>query len=170
MASPYSAAASTSWSLPATPRAARSSNCPSRLDSIPARTITRRSKSSSTWEGDVNLRSGERFERGGPGSFFFVPSGTVHSYGNPGPAPARVLFMTSPPGFEQYFEELAQLVAKGGRPDPESLAQLCARHDTIPALPAPPASGASDTTPSPLASKTPNPRLCTVAISVTSGV
>ena len=88
-------------------------------------------------EGEVDLRSGGRFVRGGPGTFVFVPPGAVHSYGNPGSAPARVLFMTSPPGFEQYFEELAQLVAKGGRPDPESLAQLRARHDTTPAPPGP---------------------------------
>ena len=52
---------------------------------------------------------------------------------------ARVLLITSPPGFEKYFEELTELLAKGGRPDAEAIARLRAKHDTI-QLP-PPTSG-----------------------------
>ena len=82
-------------------------------------------------EGEVNLRSGDRTVRGGPGTFVFVPAGAVHSYGNPGPGAARVLLVTSPPGFEKYFDEMAELIASGGRPDPEAIAKLRAKHDTI---------------------------------------
>ena len=82
-------------------------------------------------EGEVNLRSGDRRIRGGPGTFVFVPKGAAHSYGNPGPGPTRVLLVTSPPGFEKYFDELAELVKSGGRPDPEAIAKLRAKHDTI---------------------------------------
>ena len=42
-------------------------------------------------EGEVNLRSGDRIVRGGPGAFVFVPKGAAHSYGNPGEIPARAL-------------------------------------------------------------------------------
>jgi len=90
-------------------------------------------------EGEVNLRSGDRVIRGGPGTFVSVPRGAAHSYGNPGPGMARVLLITSPPGFEQYFEELTELLARGGRPDAEAIARLRAKHDTI-QLP-PPTSG-----------------------------
>jgi quercetin dioxygenase-like cupin family protein len=82
-------------------------------------------------EGELNLRSGDRIIRGGPGTFVFVPRGAAHSYGNPGPGVARVLLITSPPGFEKYFEELANLVAEGSRPNPEAIASLRNKYDTI---------------------------------------
>jgi quercetin dioxygenase-like cupin family protein len=82
-------------------------------------------------EGQLNLRSGDRTMCGGPGTFMFVPRNTPHSYGNPGPATARVLLITSPSGFEKYFDELAQLAARGGPPDPAKIAELRARYDTI---------------------------------------
>lgn len=82
-------------------------------------------------EGELNLQSGDRVIRGGPGTFMFVPCGTAHSYGNPASGAARVLLITSPPGFEGYFEELANLVARGGRPDPDAIARLRARYDTV---------------------------------------
>ena len=80
-------------------------------------------------EGELNLRVGARVVRAGPGTFMFVPIGAVHSYGNPGPNAARVLFLTSPPGFERYFVEISELLAKGGRPDPEAIAALRRKHD-----------------------------------------
>lgn len=82
-------------------------------------------------EGEIDLRSGERVIRGEPGTFVSVPCGAAHSYGNPGTSPARVLLITSPPGFEKYFEELAGLVANGGRPDKETIERLRAKYDTI---------------------------------------
>jgi quercetin dioxygenase-like cupin family protein len=82
-------------------------------------------------EGEAELTSGDRKIRGGPGTFVFAPPGTSHSYGNPGAIPARLLLVTSPPGFEKYFEEMAALMANGARPAPEAIADLRARYDTI---------------------------------------
>jgi mannose-6-phosphate isomerase-like protein (cupin superfamily) len=42
-----------------------------------------------------------------PGTHVMVPMGHVHSFWNAGVRPARCLLITSPPGLEQYFRELA---------------------------------------------------------------
>ena len=57
--------------------------------------------------------------RGGPGTFMFVPEGCPHAFGNPTGEPARMFFQSSVPGgHENYFVELAALLAEsGGRPD-----------------------------------------------------
>jgi quercetin dioxygenase-like cupin family protein len=59
-------------------------------------------------EGELDLRCGERVVHGGPGTFVFVP-----------------------PGHEKYFDELRDLIAKGGKPDPEAVAKLRAKYDTV---------------------------------------
>ena len=73
--------------------------------------------------------SGERVMRGGPGSVMFVPSGCPHAFANPGTAPARMLFLVSPPGHERYLEEIGELIGQGGPPDPAAIAGIRARHD-----------------------------------------
>jgi quercetin dioxygenase-like cupin family protein len=82
-------------------------------------------------EGEVDLRCGERTLRGGPGTFVFVPPGAAHAFGNSGSASARMLLITAPPGHEKYFDELRDLIAKGGKPDPDALAKLRAKYDTV---------------------------------------
>ncbi|POR52637.1 cupin domain-containing protein [Bosea psychrotolerans] len=64
-----------------------------------------------------------------PGTFLFIPPGVPHNITNVSETPARVLMTVSPPGHEHYFEELAQLAARGA-PDPEALAGLRNRFDT----------------------------------------
>lgn len=81
-------------------------------------------------EGELNLRCGDRVMRAGHGTSVFVPPGVAHSFGNSGPSVARILVIAAPAGHEGYFDELATL-AKGGRPDPEALARLRAKYDTI---------------------------------------
>jgi mannose-6-phosphate isomerase-like protein (cupin superfamily) len=82
-------------------------------------------------EGELELRCGERTVRGGPGTCVFVPPGAAHAFGNSGLAPGRMLLITAPPGHEKYFDELRDLIAKGGKPDPDALAKLRAKHDTV---------------------------------------
>jgi mannose-6-phosphate isomerase-like protein (cupin superfamily) len=82
-------------------------------------------------EGELNLRCGDRVVRAGVGACAFVPPGLTHAFGNAGTAPARILVIASPPGHEKYFDELAVLVSKGGPPEPETLAALRAKYDTI---------------------------------------
>jgi quercetin dioxygenase-like cupin family protein len=73
--------------------------------------------------------SGTPVFRGGPGSTMFVPAGCPHAFFNPGPAPARMIFLVSPAGHEDYLRELAGLFSAGGPPDPSAILDLRARHD-----------------------------------------
>jgi hypothetical protein len=41
-----------------------------------------------------------------------------------------MLLITAPPGHEKYFDELRDLIAKG-KVDPEALARLRAKYDTV---------------------------------------
>ena len=78
-----------------------------------------------TWES----ATGTKVFRGGPGSFMFVPAGCPHAFFNPGPQPARMLFLVSPAGHEIYLQELTDLLAAGGRPDQAEISALRRRHD-----------------------------------------
>ena len=50
--------------------------------------------------------------------------------GATGHDPARVLMTVSPPGHENYFEELAKAVSRDSAPDPKAIAELRRRYDT----------------------------------------
>ena len=64
---------------------------------------------------------------GNSGDLIFKPREQWHTFWNAGEAPARVLEIISPAGFENYFRELgAELVS--GPPDPQRLAALCASY------------------------------------------
>src|SRR5947209_2532409 len=52
-----------------------------------------------------------------------IACGVPHAFWNPGDAPARLLELISPAGFERYFEEAAALYASGSR-DTELAAEL----------------------------------------------
>jgi oxalate decarboxylase/phosphoglucose isomerase-like protein (cupin superfamily) len=78
-----------------------------------------------TWES----KTGATVFRGGPGSFMFVPAGCPHAFFNPGSAPARMLFLVSPAGHENYLQELTDLLATAGPPDQAEIAALRHRHD-----------------------------------------
>ena len=62
------------------------------------------------------------------GGFAAAPPGVVHTFSNPGGAPARILNFSAPGGFEDYVRELAEASA-GGPPAPERMADIFARHD-----------------------------------------
>ena len=78
-----------------------------------------------TWKSS----SGSRVLRAGPGSMMFVPRGCPHAFTNPGPAPARMLFLVSPPGHEEYLREMGRLLGGPNPPDPAEIAELRRRHD-----------------------------------------
>jgi quercetin dioxygenase-like cupin family protein len=61
------------------------------------------------------------------GAFVFIPGGTAHALMNPTDEPAIYLLIMSPPGFEKYFEELADIV--NNNPTPETLMSIARRHD-----------------------------------------
>ena len=72
---------------------------------------------------------GARVVRGGPGSLMYVPAGCPHAFTNPGTAPARMLFLVTPSGHEQYLEGIAELLSHPGPPDQAAIIELRARYD-----------------------------------------
>ena len=82
-------------------------------------------------DGEFVLRAGEWSGRVGPGGVVRVPPGMVHGFANPGSAPATLLLLISPAGVhEEYFRELAAILAKPGAPDAAAIGALRARYDT----------------------------------------
>jgi len=82
-------------------------------------------------DGVLDLRSGEDVIHATPGTLVCIPPGVNHSISNSGSNRARTLMGCSPPGHENYFDELAALLAKAGPPDREAIAALRKKYDTI---------------------------------------
>jgi mannose-6-phosphate isomerase-like protein (cupin superfamily) len=83
-------------------------------------------------DGEIDIRAGEWSGRVGPGGFVRVPPGTPHGFGNSGSAPATVLLIISPGGVhDEYFRDLAAILAEPGPPDAQGIAELRNRYDTI---------------------------------------
>jgi mannose-6-phosphate isomerase-like protein (cupin superfamily) len=89
--------------------------------------------------GRVGALLGDDVVIGEPGDLIFKPRNQWHTFWNAGDAPARILEIISPAGFEDFFAELVDL---GGvtRAAPAALAELCARYelemdpDSVPGL------------------------------------
>src|SRR5256885_228539 len=80
-------------------------------------------------EGEVRIRAGDRMLQAKSGDFVLVPPGVAHGFGNPDGAPAKMVLVISPAGVhEQYFEELASLLAKPGPPDVQAIGELRQRY------------------------------------------
>jgi oxalate decarboxylase/phosphoglucose isomerase-like protein (cupin superfamily) len=95
------------------------------LDLLAFEPRIRTSRDWQSWESGT----GARAARGGPGSVMYVPRGCPHAFANPGPGPARMIFLVSPSGHEHYQKELAELVASAAGPLDAEIAALRARHD-----------------------------------------
>ena len=63
-------------------------------------------------EGEFLFLVGERQVSGSPGTFVFVPRGTVHAAKVVGTEPGKVLIAYVPGGLERSFEEFARLRAE----------------------------------------------------------
>src|SRR5215207_10346314 len=81
-------------------------------------------------EGACTVRIGERVRALGAGAFALMPRGVVHTFSNPGAAPARVIVISSPGAVVRYFEEAAALsnASPTGQPDLERLAALAKKY------------------------------------------
>ena len=64
-----------------------------------------------------------------PGDLVYKPRGVPHAFWSATDAPARVLELISPAGFESYFAELEPILGGGGPPDLERLAEVQERYD-----------------------------------------
>ncbi|MHB8352067.1 MAG: cupin domain-containing protein [Thermoplasmata archaeon] len=78
-----------------------------------------------SWESQTGLK----VVRGGPGTLMFVPTGCPHAFANPGPTPAKMIFLFAPPGHERYQEELVKLIGRPGPPDQAAITRLRSAHD-----------------------------------------
>ena len=65
-------------------------------------------------EGTFGFLAGERTFEGAEGAFAFAPKGLEHTYWNEGKTSSKMLITISPPGFEHYFEELAEGLEAAG--------------------------------------------------------
>lgn len=94
---------------------------------VPPHLHTREDEYSVVTEGQIGFRSGDREAVLGPGGYITKPRGELHTMWNAGPAPARMIEVISPAGFEHFFRELAGLLA-AGPPDPADVAALADRY------------------------------------------
>ena len=81
-------------------------------------------------EGECEWQVGDQKVRAKPGTYLFIPPGVPHNIANASDKPARMIMTVSPPGHEQYFEELVKLVTRNGPPNADAISKLRARFDT----------------------------------------
>lgn len=83
-------------------------------------------------EGQIQIQLNEQTVTAGQGAFIFVPAGAVHTFSNPGDAPARMLAIDTPGGLEPYYEELAAALQSATTVDRQAVARIQQRYDTFP--------------------------------------
>ncbi len=79
-------------------------------------------------EGRIGVQLGDADLEAGPGQLLFKPRGVAHAFWNAGAEPARLLEMISPAGFENYFRELAPLLAAANR-DEAAIEDVVSRYE-----------------------------------------
>jgi mannose-6-phosphate isomerase-like protein (cupin superfamily) len=79
-------------------------------------------------EGEVGVELDGRTSVAGPGDLVLKPRGVPHAFWNASDAPARILEVVTPAGFEGYFERLGELLAVPGPPDLDALQAVAAQH------------------------------------------
>ena len=90
---------------------------------VPPHVHTLEDEVSIVLEGEIGFRSNDQEVVLGAGGYIVKPRGEVHAMWNAGQAPARMIEVITPPGFEGFFAALTRLTAVG-RPDPEEVAAL----------------------------------------------
>ncbi|MDF2234712.1 cupin domain-containing protein [Albimonas sp. CAU 1670] len=78
-------------------------------------------------EGRVGALLGDAVRVATPGDLVFKPRGQWHTFWNAGDAPARILEIIAPAGFEQFFKALSDMGGVTGA-DPAEVAALSARY------------------------------------------
>jgi quercetin dioxygenase-like cupin family protein len=94
---------------------------------VPPHTHAREDEYSIVIEGEIGFWSGDREVVLGPGGYISKPCGELHTMWNGGAAPARMIEVISPAGFENFFRELADLTA-AGPPQPPDMMALARRY------------------------------------------
>jgi quercetin dioxygenase-like cupin family protein len=84
---------------------------------------TREDEYSIVTEGEIGFRSGDREVVLGAGGYITKPRGEMHAMWNAGKTPARMIEIISPAGFENFFRDIADLVA-ASQPALEDVAEV----------------------------------------------
>ena len=79
-------------------------------------------------EGRVAFLSSGEWHEVGPGGAAFMPRGVVHTFKNVGDEPSRMLIMTTPSGFEEFFAHCAEEFAKADGPDMSQITKIGEEH------------------------------------------
>ena len=80
-------------------------------------------------EGEVAIVFDGQWTTAGPGSFAFGPREIPHGYKVVGSAPARLLVLATPAGFERFVMEMSEpIAAPPGPPDMAKLAAVAANY------------------------------------------
>jgi mannose-6-phosphate isomerase-like protein (cupin superfamily) len=95
----------------------------------PVHTHAREDEWTYVLEGEVGVEIGGGTLVARPGDLVLKPRGVPHAFWNAGDAPARMLEVITPAGFEGYFEGLGEVYAASAAPDVEALGRLAARYD-----------------------------------------
>jgi uncharacterized cupin superfamily protein len=91
---------------------------------------TRFSESFYVLSGIPTLFDGRSWTQAGPGSFLHVPEHGVHGFRNDSDDPASFLILFAPgTPREEFFSELADIIASGRQLSDEELADFYHRHD-----------------------------------------
>jgi quercetin dioxygenase-like cupin family protein len=79
-------------------------------------------------EGRVGVHLGDKVFEAAAGNLVFKPRGIEHAFWNAGDEPLRLLELISPAGFENYFREMAPLLATPEQ-DQAAVGAALARHE-----------------------------------------
>jgi quercetin dioxygenase-like cupin family protein len=91
---------------------------PPRRLGAPLHTHTHEDEYSYVLQGRVGVQLGEDVLEAGPGDLVFKPRGIPHTFWNAGDTDVRLLELISPAGLENYFRDLAPILATGDLSDP----------------------------------------------------
>jgi quercetin dioxygenase-like cupin family protein len=99
---------------------------------VPPHRHSREDEISYVIAGEIGFRSDGREVVLGAGGYIVKPRGELHSMWNATDAPARMIEIVSPAGFEGYFVELAEATAVAGRrPDPSVIGAIAERFGLV---------------------------------------
>ena len=100
---------------------------------IPPHTHSREDECTFVIEGELSFDVGGTVSVVGPGAYAIKPRGVPHAFWNAGDAPARVLEIHSPGGFDRYYDELAALLV-ASMPDDDrgrAIGEMQARYGLV---------------------------------------
>jgi quercetin dioxygenase-like cupin family protein len=98
---------------------------------VPPHRHTREDEISYVVEGEIGFRSDGREVSLGAGGYIVKPRDELHSMWNATDAPARMIEIITPAGFERYFIEVAEAVAAAGRVGPDILGPIADRYGLV---------------------------------------